>query len=288
MSNHELYILKDFLDHIEEPKRKKLLDCLDPLFKETLESISPMPFSPSEGLSSVASLTEMIHYSWFISFLKELSDIDKYLFIGSLSQHQKEALLEHFDLSRRDFSFTKELIAYCKNQLFEEVKSENGDLLFPEFLPENPLNELLFISREELLSLVDFLSLHDLSVELKTVIRSSHLIKIFSSLSESQRKYLTELKTKIEPVVFKPLGLNSWNGDETILKKALHQRGLNRLAKALSTSHPSLVWYLIHKLDIGRASIVQTLIKEIKNKKAQTILINQVQELLRLQKAQNN
>lgn len=93
MSNHELYILKDFLDHIEESKRKKLFDCLDPLFKETLESISPMPFSPSEGLSSVASLTEMIHYSWFISFLKELSDVDKYLFIGSLSHHQKSLFL---------------------------------------------------------------------------------------------------------------------------------------------------------------------------------------------------
>jgi hypothetical protein len=106
------------------------------------------------------------------------------------------------------------------------------------------------------------------------------MIKIESILSKLQKDYLYELKKTIEPIAFKSIGLNHWNGDESLLKKILHQRGLNRLSKALSQSHHSLLWHLSHKLDMGRASIVKALFKDLKNKKAHTILVSQVCELL--------
>ncbi len=122
--------------------------------------------------------------------------------------------------------------------------------------------------------------MHDLSLELKTMVSASHIKNIETILPTHQRQYLKKLSQKIEPISFRPMGLSHWDGNESQFKKILHQRGLNRLSKALTESNTSLLWHLSHKLDMGRASIVKTLYKEIKNKKAQRVLVTQVCDII--------
>lgn len=280
MKTPDWYVFKDFLDCLPSDEEKDALCHF--LHEDEQEDIAETPFlpaRPSLGLSSYQTRLEPIHYTWFIPFIERLADPDKYLFIATLP-HQKEALYQHFDLSRPIDSLSNLSLLFLSQELYHYLIKDHPLILPEECLPEDPLNSLLELSREELLTVVDFLSLHDLSLEMKTMISSSQLLKIESILSHSQKNYLYELKKKIEPIAFKPIGLNHWNGDELTLKKILHQRGLNRLSKALSASHHSLLWHLSHKLDIGRASIVKTLFKALKNKKAHAVLVMQVCELI--------
>lgn len=280
MKTPDWFVFKDFLDALPQKEKQHLLSFLTEDEKDDILNTPALPFHPSHGLSPIKERLHHIHYTWFIAFLDKISDSDKYLFIATLNKEQQQYLYHHFDLSRHVDSLTDLGTEFLTQKLYTYLIKDYKVILPKECLPEDPLNNLLSLSREQLLDVVDFLSLHDLSLELKTVINSSHLIKIESILSKIQKKYLYELRKKIEPIAFKPMGLHYWNGDESILKKILHQRGLNRLSKALSLSDHSLLWHLTHKLDMGRASIVKTLFKELKNKKAHTILVSQVCELL--------
>lgn len=274
------YVFKDFLDEAAEPQRQRLLRFLSDDLLEDFHQTPPLPLHPSQGISSHQERLHLIHYTWMIPFLENLSDSDKYLFISVLTEDQRQSLLSHFDLSKPSDALTTHAQTFLCEKLYQYLTQDYKVILPKECLPEDPLNKLLDLSREKLLHLVDLLSLHDLCLEIKSMISSLHLIKIENLLSVHQKAYLYELKQKIEPIAFKPMGLNHWNGDELLLKKLLHQRGLNRLSKALSSSHLSLLWHLSHKLDIGRASIVKALFKQLKNKKAHTILVMQVCDVI--------
>jgi hypothetical protein len=261
MKTPDWYVFKDFLDCLPSEKEKDALcHFLHEDEQEDVATTPLLPAHPSLGLSSYQTRLEPIHYTWFIPFIERLETADQYLFIATLP-HQQESLYRHFDLSRPVDSLTNLARLFLAQELYHDLIKDHPLILPEACLPEDPLNALLELSREELLTVVDFLSLHDLSLEMKTMINSSHLLKIESILSHPQKNYLYELKKKIEPIAFKPIGLNHWNGDELILKKILHQRGLNRLSKALSASHHSLLWHLSHKLDIERAGVGKTLLK---------------------------
>ncbi|MEI8300866.1 MAG: hypothetical protein WCG10_04560 [Chlamydiota bacterium] len=274
------YVFKDFLDLTADAQRQSLLRFLSDDLLEDFYQTPPLPLHPSLAMASYQECLHLIHYTWMIPFLDNLSDHDKYLFISPLNEDQKQSLLRHFDLSKPTHVLTPGGQAFVCEKLYQYLTQDYKVILPKECLPEDPLNKLLDLSREKLLHLVDLLSLHDLCLEIKSMISSLHLTKIENLLSVHQKAYLYELNQKIEPIAFKPMGLNHWNGDELLLKKLLHQRGLNRLSKALASSHLSLLWHLSHKLDIGRASIVKALFKQLKNKKAHTILVTQVCTLI--------
>lgn len=276
----ELVILKDFLDHLAEKEKKSLESYLSDEKKEDLQAIIPSSFSPSEGLFTNEERLSFIHYTWWLFFLDPLSDQDKYLFIGALSSGVQDQLLSHYSLTRSDITLTSFAKPFFQETLYHHLTKSTPGLLLIECLPKHPLNELLFLSREQLLSLIDLLSVHDLSIEIKTLISASHLTKVFELLSEKQKGYYQLIRQKKEPLSFTPMGISRWGGDPHHLKKVLHQRGLNRLAKALSVCHSSMVWHLLHKLDIGRSASVQALIKDLKNKKAHDFLVLQVCEIM--------
>lgn len=280
MKTVDWYIFKDFLDHADDQKKKSLMSYLSDDEKEDIAKTPKLPKSPSRGLPSYSERISSIHYSWLVPLFEKMYDSDRYLFISVLQEKQKEKLYKYFDLTKHVENLSQTAKEYLSSKLYHYFVTKHKGIIPIECLPDDPLNELLNLTREELLSLVDHLSMHDLCVEMKTMINASHFVKIEALLSFEQKQYLKTLKRSIEPIAFKPIGLNHWNGDEKILKKILHQRGLNRLSKALSESHISLLWHLSHKLDIGRASIVKTLFKELKNKKAHKILVSQVCELI--------
>jgi len=280
MKTPDWYVFKDFVDCLpSEQEKKAVLHYLTPDEQEDIHLTPPLSLHPSHGLSTYEKRLQSIHYSWFIPLLQRLCDTDKYLLMAPLHA-QKEALYTHFELTRAMTSLTPLALEFVSCTLYEHLIKDFAVVLPKECLPDDPLNALLTLSREQLLHLVDLLSLHDLSLEMKTMINSAQLLKIEAMLSHQQKDYLYALKRKIEPIAFKPIGLSHWNGDELLLKKILHQRGLNRLSKALSASHHSLIWHLSHQLDMGRASIVKTLVKRLNNKKAHAVLVAQVCELI--------
>jgi hypothetical protein len=272
----ELYLLKDFLGTLGKDDEQELLSFLDVDTQEVFTDLRALPFNPSQGLLPTQERLLHIHPSWFVSILKDYNDSDKYLLIAALPESVHELLMQHFQLSRRDVKITSLGKEFISEKIYRQLTSDVPDLLPQEALPLDPLNVLLNIPYLQLVELIDLLSLHDLHVELKSLISAKKLKTLHTLLTPEQKKYLQQLQKKHELLAFKPLGLCYWNGDPDILKKALHQRGLNRLAKALYSCCSSLQWYILHKLDIGRSTSVQTLMKDLKNKTAHDHLIEQI------------
>ncbi len=278
MMGPDWLVLKDFIDLSDD--KSLLCQTLDDNLLEDLESFPTPSSNPSKGLLSKKERINQVHYSWFIPFFDRMKDCDKYLFLNVFDENHQTSLKEYYDLSRSPKELSSLGENYALSVLETALKKDNINPLPLSCLPKDPLNQLLNLTREQLLTLVDYLSMHDLSLELKTMISSSHLKNIRTILPNHQKQYLNKLLQKIEPISFKPMGLCHWDGNEAKLKKILHQRGLNRLSKALALSNHSLLWHLTHKLDIGRASIVKSLLKDVKNQKAQKVLISQVCDII--------
>jgi hypothetical protein len=154
------------------------------------------------------------------------------------------------------------------------------DLLPVCFLPKDPLNGLLDLTQEELTSLIDLLSMHDLSIEIRHVVETSKLKDIYSLLTKAQTTFLKTLLHKKEPVSFKKMGLLGWKGDREGLKSMLTQRGLNRIAKPLYEKSPSLLWYISHKMEEEKGQLLIKLCSPLDHPRAISLLTDQVLELM--------
>ena len=147
-------------------------------------------------------------------------------------------------------------------------------------LPSAPLNSLLYLSKKELIALIDDLAMYDLAAELRQIVETKILKKIYSLLSEEQKKLLKMAVAQRETISFPRLGLDRWDRTEESLRYLLHRRGLVRLGAALSGQDPDLIWYLCHRLDIGRGS---ALFKFCENKNIPgftDIVLGQIEERL--------
>ncbi len=68
----------------------------------------------------------------------------------------------------------------------------------------------------------------------------------------------------------------------------LHQRGLYRLGKALSASHPDFLWHLSHRLDTGRSAILKKYYAKPINPSISTVLVQQIQNVLNFIKSKSD
>ena len=94
----EHYLLKDFLDTVSVETKDELLSFLDTDTQEIIADIHALAFNPSKGLKSYQDRLKLIHPSWFIALIQDLSDFDKYILIGSLCENVREQLFQHFQL----------------------------------------------------------------------------------------------------------------------------------------------------------------------------------------------
>ena len=154
------------------------------------------------------------------------------------------------------------------------------DLLPIACLPKDPLNCLLDLSTTETSSLIDLLSMHDLSTEIRHIIETAKLKEIYELLSKAQTTFLKTLLHKKEAVSFKKMGLLAWNRDREALRSMLLQRGINRIAKSLYEHSPSLLWHVAHRLDAERGHLLIKLCTALDHPRASVLLGDQVVELV--------
>ncbi len=196
---------------------------------------------------------EHIHYSWYYQPLQHQPASIQSLFISSLPPTQQKELNKMFKLSStKNSSFINNFVFHS---LLKEIQKP-GVLPLP-FLPSSELHLLLKIKPNELTHLTDLLGIYDLAAEYKQIIDQSLLKKIESALKEDEYQFL--LYVTKQPIKWIPpkLHLPQWNGEKETLRRLIHQRGLARLAKATLKEDPSFQWHLLHRLDTGRAKIIE-------------------------------
>lgn len=223
---------------------------------------------------------ERVHWSWFLPTLKTYAPRDQRLFLSALDVHAAEQLSNALSQKGSFEEITQTARSYLREQLLHSLVGTHERILPSEFLPASPLNRLLELSKKELMRLIDFLALYDLCTEVRQIVETKILKKIYSFLTEEQRSALKQISTRKETYPFVRLGLERWDGMEESLRILLHKRGLARLAVALSGQDSDLIWTICHHLDIGRGGTLFKLCAKEPVPEISNAAIHQVEESL--------
>jgi len=285
MDTTALIVWQSYLQASPADRRTLLLRTISPELSIKLQEVASISFDPSQGLPTLEDALAHIHYSWLSPFLRSLSESEIKLFLAALTPEQIKGLKHSLLLSNSLPVLNPLAKEYLTKTLFETIASDS--LLPISCLPPDPLNALIDLNQEELSSLIDLLSMHDLSIEIRHVIETTKLKEINSLLSKPQTTFLKTLLHKKEPVSFKKMGLLAWKGDREALRSMLMQRGINRIAKSLYEKDPSLLWYVSHRLDLEKGQLLNKLCTALDHPHASGLLSEQVIELINALKNNN-
>jgi hypothetical protein len=269
-----------FLQKCPPEKRSGLIAYLPEEKQGAFAHALPASFNPLEGIPPPETLLDQIHYTWLAPFLRTLPENDIRLYFSALHESHAKPLKKALLFSTSLLALTPLATRFLRQTLLRKITDVEGEILPVECLPKSPMLPLLQFNYEELLSIIDLLGIHDLAVEIRQIIDTSLLKKIYATLSKEQNAFLKTLSQKKEPLAFKKMTLANWDGNASHLKTMLQQRGLNRLAKALYGETPSFLWHLMHRLDLDRANMLKNLCKPLDHPQASHILRNQITDLM--------
>src|SRR3972149_11798575 len=271
---------KAFLQKCPPDQRGALISYLPAEAQKNLDR-TPLPSSdPCQGVTPPEELLDKIHFTWFAPFLRTLTKTDTRLYFAVLNDTQAKELKKALLFSNHLTTLTPLATLFLQRSLWGKMLERGEEPLPPEGLPKSPLNQLLQFTYKELISLIDLLAIHDLTVELRQIIDTAKLKKIYSLLTQRQLAYLKTPAQKKETLSFKKMSLSIWDGNPEHLKTMLQQRGINRLAKSLCGESSSLLWHLTHRLDIDRGNTLQNLCKPLDHPQDIGILRGQAAELI--------
>lgn len=281
MRNPVEMILKALLSRQGKEKQEKLLQYLPDSERERLTKLPSFGQGVTAEDFSNTAMLERVHWSWFLPTLKSYGPAEQTLFLSSLDSSSARPLAELIPCKvPRETTVTPIGKSYLRQLLLDTLIGEHDRLVPPDFLPPSSLNRLLELSKKKLIRLIDLLAMHDVASEVRQIVETKILKKLYSFLSEAQKKFLKVAAAKPEPFSLPKIGLDRWDGTDESLRHVLHRRGLGRLGIALSNQDGALIWYVCHQLDIGRGTALFKM--SVKESTAQVIeaAARQVEELL--------
>lgn len=273
-------VLNAFLSRQSAEKRAQLLKFLNDKDRERIEQLPVAAEDMSIEKFSNGAMLERVHWSWFLPTLKSYPPQEQSLFLASLDEISAIALAAEIPCKLPQAPLTPTGRAYLRQVLFDSLVNTHDRLLPIHFLPPSPLNRILNFSKKELIHLIDLLSMHYLALEIRQIVETKILKKIYSFLTDGQRQFLKLVTAKHEIANQPKLGLDRWDGSQESLQYLLHRKGLAILGTALYGQDPSLGWYVCHLLDIGRGSALFKSIDQKASRQAVDLAAKQVEELL--------
>ncbi len=267
-----------FLDTLPPKEKNALLNFLS---KDALDDLQRAPLMSrdlTKGIPSKEEELSNIHATWIAPLMRTLPKGEIGLFLSALSQESVKELQSLLLFTNHIPSPSALGRVFLRKTLMEMVSKE--ERCPPDCLPAHPLNQLLSLSMKDVLSFIDLLSMHDLAVEVRTIIGAAKLKAIYEVLTKPQYTLLQTITHAKEPVVFRHPLLKNWSGDPTILQVQLRERGLNRLAKALVDLHPDLLWHLAHHLDVQHGEKLISFCTPLDTPRISELLIKQATSLL--------
>ncbi len=273
-------IFNAFLSRQPEDKRGRLMHFLSDKERERLSGLPSFAQGVTlEGFSNSAML-ERVHWSWFLPTLKSYSPTEQALFLAAINEASARPLTELIPSKVSKEPLTSIGRSYLRQMLLDSLIGPHDRLVPVDYLPPSSLNRLLKLPKKQLISFINLLAMHDVASEIRQIVETKILKKLYSFLSEAQKKYLKHAAAKPEPFSLQKIGLDRWDGQEESLRHVLHRRGLGRLGIALSGQDPALIWYVCHQLDIGRGNALFKMSVKEKTSAVIEAAEAQVEELL--------
>ncbi|HEU64094.1 MAG TPA: hypothetical protein ENH96_01720 [Chlamydiae bacterium] len=270
-------IFKKFLENFD--KDNKLLKYLT---NSEIESLNRLPsFAKIKDTRfSKESTIDSVHYSWFIPMLNIYSNKEASLFLLALKKQNKKSLQNILGLEDIENDLKASVKSFLKDLLLRSLIKKEDSLLPIDFLFDSKLNKLLFLSKNSLVKLIDFLGMYDLAKELKFIVEKKKLKKIYSYLKEDEKKILKKILHYKEPFSTKRINIEKYSHDKQKLRNALHRCGLLRLSYALSPESIDLIWYVCHTLDIGRGNYIFKESRAKKQTQASDIITEEILKII--------
>lgn len=263
-----IYLVDALIRRYCPDKRDKLAKYLENADAYYQTSFSSKKFDLEDF--SLDHYLQQIHYSWWIEPLKEFKK-DAQLFIPLFSDEIRKPLIKILDLKETSPIANQKLENFLKHAL---VHALNDPLPIPfNYLPKSLMRMLLTLSKKDLVSLIDHLSLYDLAFEMKRIVDTKILKPLYSYMDKKETLFLKKISKSAESFSLTKMDLNKWDREEKSLRMQMHKRGILRLSIALHYESKDLIWHIAHRLDIGRGSL---LMKSTDQKIAASI-INSIQ-----------
>lgn len=215
-------------------------------------------------------LLSRTHYSWLEPLIVEFPP------------HLRPLVTSSLNLSKESVMPAVVLAPVVKNFFFSHLYQLLGgpEHLPVEYLPTHELSELLNWNKNQLVSLINFLGLHDLAAEMRSIVDKNLLKKIYACLGADEFYYLKTCLQQKESLQVPKLGLDFGKQSRTSLQRILQKRGILRLGKACSGQHPDFIWSLSHIFDIGRGKLLLEASEPIALAKITPLLKDQLLNLI--------
>jgi len=195
-----------------------------------------------------------VHYSWVLDPIKEMpADMIPFV-VASLPEIYRGKVAARLELT--DLPEVSLPIQHLLLDRLYEFMPIKGHLPLA-FIPKQPFSDLLDLGKDQILDVVDCLGVYDVAGELKQIVDRQQLAKLMEALRKVQQGFLKSVIHQRDRWNPSKLGLDQWGGDVKRLRRALHVRGLVRLAKALKGHHPDFMAHLYRRLDRGRAKQIE-------------------------------
>jgi len=280
MRKSSCIVLKSILNTSQNFERlAPFLD--DSLFDRLVALDAPKFFSYKHFLSE--KILNYVHYSWLIPTLKNLKE-DLSICLACLPEKMKPILSKQFDEKPYSKEITESVKEYIHLILLNSLLGEEDVILPIQYIEYSPINILASKAKNTLIQVIDYLALFDLAKEIRKTLNTNTIKKIYSCLSDGEKKFLKRTQSLSDPVTFSSL-LEKWDGTRESFRKILHKKGLYRFGLALCGSHPDLIWYVCHLLDIGRGASLMKLCEKKVNPVISDTIQSHILEILDMLKA---
>lgn len=279
-----LALFRLFLENFD--KEKKLTKFLTDSELKKLSSLPSFSKKTDKDVFFQDTLIDTVHYSWFIPLLNIYSQKEASLFLLAMKPSNKKALMNLLNLEDLKEDLSSTLKDFLKSILINSLIKKEDAILPLECLFESKLNIMLTLTKNELIKLINLLSMYDLAKELKHIIEQKKIKKIYSYLYPYEKSFLKTIYNKNEPFTSQKMQIEKFYENKKKLRNNLHMRGLMRLSLALSGESIDLIWYVCHYLDIGRGNYIFKKCKKEKTPNVSDVITSEILKIINFLKEQ--
>ncbi len=267
---------KSLLGGLSESKHRELIEFLTPKEKENLKKAPQVQLQDLLD-NSIHAFIDHIHPSWIEFILSKYSIQDKRLLIQAFEQ-QKEKVCEKLNLTEVGLQLSSVAVQFIRNLVYQDLLSLKDQVLPVYTLKKENFYSLLELNQNTIHDIIIGMGFFDLKEELKNLIDKDKIKQLKEAFEEKHFDFLKSINQKPKDLVFTPIGIQNWDGNQTELRELLKSRGLNRLAKIISTSSVSFYWHLSLIFSIDDAKILKKLMVKTIDPKISLALIHQLEE----------
>lgn len=279
MTKKSATFLRVLINRFHQGPHEAVLELLPPNEREEVKSQPTLSSNVEVVLRPPQERLMEVHYSWYLPAMKKLPTSVNSLVLATLPDPLQSKLSEKLKKKPLKITLPEDVQAFIL-RMFAPYFIEEEDVLPIPFLPETPLTPLLELSKKQLLCLMDFLGILDLTPIVRNIVDKKVLETYQKCLTPKEKEFLNLCLHKKEKLVTPPLDLGEWDRDCKKLRGALHKRGLMRMAHALCGQHADFIWHLSRKLDTGRGTTLLKHAKEPLDPDVIRVLVNQIRQLL--------